>query len=84
MTAYTYNLFDRLNEIYFSLLFIEQIEKAYKILVGETTPKEKGYVPALYANIKKCHPDKHIHIFTNKIDFLDALIRRAEPEVNGR
>ncbi|XP_058983996.1 gametogenetin-binding protein 2-like isoform X2 [Musca domestica] len=60
-----------------------KIEKAYKILVGETTPKEKGYVPALYANIKKCHPDKHIHIFTNKIDFLDALIRRAEPEVNG-
>ncbi|XP_061401405.1 gametogenetin-binding protein 2-like [Musca vetustissima] len=61
-----------------------KIEKAYKILVGETTTKEKGYVAALYANIKKCHPDKHIHVFTNKIDFLDALIRRAEPEVNGR
>ncbi|XP_061392300.1 gametogenetin-binding protein 2-like [Musca vetustissima] len=60
-----------------------KIEKAYKILVGETTTKEKGYVAALYANIKKCHPDKHIHVFTNKIDFLDALIRRAEPEVNG-
>lgn len=60
-----------------------KIEKAYKILVGETTAKEKGYVAALYANIKKCHPDKHIHVFTNKIDFLDALIRRAEPEVNG-
>ncbi|XP_037896529.1 gametogenetin-binding protein 2-like isoform X1 [Glossina fuscipes] len=60
-----------------------KIEKAYKILVGETRTKEKGYVAALYSNIKRCQPEKHIHVFTNKIDFLDALIRRAEPEVNG-
>jgi len=28
-------------------------------------------------------PDQHIHVSTNKIEFLDALIKRAEPEVNG-
>ncbi|XP_037947719.1 gametogenetin-binding protein 2-like [Teleopsis dalmanni] len=60
-----------------------KIEKAYKLLIGEVTQKEKGFVAALYANIKKCHPEKHIHIPTRNVDFLDALIRRAEPEVNG-
>lgn len=59
-----------------------KIEKAYNILVGETTTKEKGFVAALYANIKKCQPEHHIHVQT-KADFIDTLIRRAEPEVNG-
>ncbi|XP_055904020.1 gametogenetin-binding protein 2-like [Eupeodes corollae] len=59
-----------------------KIEKAYNILVGETTTKEKGFVAALYANIKKCQPEQHIHVQT-KADFIDTLIRRAEPEVNG-
>lgn len=59
-----------------------KIEKAYNILVGETTSKEKGFVAALYANIKKCQPEQHIHVQT-KADFIDTLIRRAEPEVNG-
>lgn len=60
-----------------------KIEKAYKILVGENTAKEKGFVASLYANFEKCHRDKHIHVYTNRVDFLDELIRRAEPEVNG-
>lgn len=53
-------------------------------MVGESRTKEKGYVAALYANIKKCYPDKHVHLVTNKIEFFDALIRRAEPEIIGR
>lgn len=52
--------------------------------MGESRTKEKGYVAALYANIKKCYPDKHVHLVTNKIEFFDALIRRAEPEIIGR
>lgn len=62
---------------------IVQIEKAYQILVNETTCKE-GFDAALYANIRKPQSEKHIKIITKKVDFLDALIRRAEPEVNGR
>lgn len=60
-----------------------QIERAYKILTGEVSTKEKGYAAQLYAHIRKCVPDEHIHVSTNKIEFLDALIKRAEPEVNG-
>ncbi|XP_017031784.1 gametogenetin-binding protein 2-like [Drosophila kikkawai] len=60
-----------------------KIERAYKILIGEISAKEKGYAVQLYAHIRKCVPDQHIHVNTNKIEFLDALIKRAEPEVNG-
>ncbi|EDV93236.1 gametogenetin-binding protein 2-like [Drosophila grimshawi] len=60
-----------------------KIERAYKILIGEVFTKEKGYAAQLYAHIRKCVPDEHIHVSTNKIEFLDALIKRAEPEVNG-
>ncbi|EDW14371.1 gametogenetin-binding protein 2-like [Drosophila mojavensis] len=60
-----------------------KIERAYKILIGEISTKEKGYAAQLYAHIRKCVPDEHIHVSTNKIEFLDALIKRAEPEVNG-
>ncbi|XP_053945749.1 gametogenetin-binding protein 2-like [Anastrepha ludens] len=59
-----------------------KIEKAYHILVNETTCKE-GFDAALYANIRKPQSEKHFQIITKKVDFLDALIRRAEPEVNG-
>ncbi|XP_017471648.1 PREDICTED: gametogenetin-binding protein 2-like [Rhagoletis zephyria] len=59
-----------------------KIEKAYQILVNETTCKE-GFDAALYASIKRPQTEKHIQILTKKVDFLDALIRRAEPEVNG-
>ncbi|XP_017104574.2 gametogenetin-binding protein 2-like [Drosophila bipectinata] len=60
-----------------------KIERAYKILIGEISAKEKGYAAQLYAHIRKCVPDQHIHVSTSKIEFLDALIKRAEPEVNG-
>ncbi|XP_016954240.3 gametogenetin-binding protein 2-like [Drosophila biarmipes] len=60
-----------------------KIERAYKILIGEISAKEKGYAAQLYVHIRKCVPDQHIHVSTNKIEFLDALIKRAEPEVNG-
>ncbi|KAH8382919.1 hypothetical protein KR009_005795 [Drosophila setifemur] len=60
-----------------------KIERAYKILIGEISSKEKGYAAQLYAHIRKCVPDEHIHVSTSKIEFLDALIKRAEPEVNG-
>lgn len=60
------------------------MEKAYTLLVNESNPtKEKGYVAALYSNIKKCIADKHIHLQT-KVDFIDSLMKRAEPELNGR
>ncbi|KAI8046376.1 hypothetical protein M5D96_002578 [Drosophila gunungcola] len=62
---------------------LHDIERAYKILIGEVSAKEKGYAAQLYAHIRKCVPDQHIHVSTNKIEFLDALIKRAEPEVNG-
>lgn len=61
-----------------------KVEKAYALLVSDKNPnKEKGYVAALYANIKKCVASKHIHLVT-RTDFIDSLIRRAEPELNGR
>ncbi|EDW83284.1 uncharacterized protein Dwil_GK22775 [Drosophila willistoni] len=60
-----------------------KIERAYKILIGEVSAKDKGYAAQLYAQIRKCVLDQHIHVSTNKIEFLDALIKRAEPEVNG-
>lgn len=60
------------------------MEKAYALLVNESNPtKEKGYVPSLYSNIKKCIAEKHIHLQT-KVDFIDSLMKRAEPELNGR
>lgn len=65
------------------IIILIQIERAYKILIGEISTKEKGYAAQLYAHIRKCVPDEHIHVSTNKIEFLDALIKRAEPEVNG-
>lgn len=52
--------------------------------MNETNPgKENGYVASLYADIKKCPAKKHIHLQT-KADFIDNLIRKAEPELNGR
>lgn len=61
-----------------------KVEKAYGLLTSDRNPnKEKGYVAALYANIKKCIPDKHIHLRT-RTEFIDGLIRRAEPELNGK
>uniref|UniRef100_A0A1L8DD53 Gametogenetin-binding protein 2-like n=1 Tax=Nyssomyia neivai TaxID=330878 RepID=A0A1L8DD53_9DIPT len=60
-----------------------KVEKAYAFLIGENSPpKEKGFVAALYAGIKRCPDEKHIHLPT-KADYIDGLIKRAEPELNG-
>ncbi|XP_059615137.1 gametogenetin-binding protein 2-like [Phlebotomus argentipes] len=60
-----------------------KVEKAYAFLIGENSPpKEKGFVAALYAGIKRCPDEKHIHLQT-KADYIDGLIKRAEPELNG-
>ncbi|XP_062552982.1 gametogenetin-binding protein 2-like [Armigeres subalbatus] len=61
-----------------------KVEKAYSLLVDESNPaKEKGYAAHLYSGIKRCLSDKHIHLQT-KLDYIDSLIKRAEPELNGR
>ncbi|KAL3268221.1 hypothetical protein HHI36_007345 [Cryptolaemus montrouzieri] len=60
-----------------------KVLKAYTLLVEEPEPcKEKGYVSSLYAGIKRCLPDKHIHLQT-KTDYITKLISRAEPELLG-
>lgn len=62
-----------------------KVEKAYKLLVEDGSSanvKEKGFSSVLYSNIRKCESDKHIHI-PKKIQFIDSLIRKAEPEING-
>ncbi|CAG9860789.1 unnamed protein product [Phyllotreta striolata] len=60
-----------------------KVLKAYSLLVEEKEPtKEKGYVSSLYAGIKRCLPDKHIHLQT-KTDLITKLISRAEPELLG-
>lgn len=60
-----------------------KVEKAYTLLINENNPsKENGYVASLYAGIKKCITNKHIHLQT-KLDYIDTLIKKAEPELNG-
>ncbi|XP_054262620.1 gametogenetin-binding protein 2-like isoform X2 [Macrosteles quadrilineatus] len=60
-----------------------KVLRAYALLVEEPEPvQEKGYVPALYAGIKRCLPDKHIHLQTNT-EYISDLITRAEPELMG-
>ncbi|XP_058826187.1 gametogenetin-binding protein 2-like [Topomyia yanbarensis] len=61
-----------------------KVEKAYCLLVYESNPtKEQGYAAHLYSGIKRCLMDKHIHLQT-KHEYIDGLIKRAEPELNGR
>lgn len=60
-----------------------KVLRAYTLLVEEPEPcKEKGYVAALYSGIKRCLPDKHLHLQT-KTDYISKLISRAEPELMG-
>lgn len=61
-----------------------KVQRAYALLVETPEPiTDKGYVPALYAGIKRCLPDKHIHLQT-KTEYIADLITRAEPELMGR
>lgn len=61
-----------------------KVEKAYTLLMNESNPtkKEKGYVSAIYSGIKRCLKDKHIHL-PIETDYIDDLIKRAEPEIIG-
>ncbi|XP_055381138.1 gametogenetin-binding protein 2-like [Condylostylus longicornis] len=82
----TQELYDVLDEYLKKHKFCQEcktkVEKAYNILVSDSSSKEKGYVAALYSNIKKCLADNHIHIET-RFDFIDMLIQKAETEING-
>ncbi|GLH06233.1 Gametogenetin-binding protein 2 [Gryllus bimaculatus] len=60
-----------------------KVLRAYALLIEEPDPcREKGYVPALYAGIKRCLPEKHIHLQT-KTDYIGGLITRADLELMG-
>uniref|UniRef100_A0A336M6I1 CSON011764 protein n=1 Tax=Culicoides sonorensis TaxID=179676 RepID=A0A336M6I1_CULSO len=60
-----------------------KVEKAYGLLVNEENhKKEQGYVASLYSGIKRCVSKKHIHLLI-KNDYIDNLIKKAEPELNG-
>lgn len=66
-----------------------KVHRAFDILVGqdgggvEAGSKEKGYVAALYAGIRRCEAKGHIHIPADT-DYVTHLITRAEPELQGR
>lgn len=57
--------------------------RAYTLLVEEPDPTtEKGYVAALYDGIKRCLPEKHVHL-ERRTEYIAKLIERAEPELMG-
>lgn len=45
--------------------------------------KEKGFVPSLYAGIRRCTPNNHIHV-DQRTDYIMGLILAAEPELLGK
>ncbi|XP_066905805.1 gametogenetin-binding protein 2-like [Halyomorpha halys] len=60
-----------------------KVLRAYWLLVEEPEPgREKGYVPSLYAGIKRCLPDKHIHL-PPSTDYVTALVARVHPDIIG-
>lgn len=57
---------------------------AFSLLTTEPEPeKEKGYVASLYAGIRRCIHDRHVHIPTNP-RYMGDLIGRTQPELMGR
>lgn len=57
---------------------------AFSLLTTEPEPeKEKGYVASLYAGIRRCIRDRHVHIPTNPL-YMGNLIGRTQPELMGR
>lgn len=61
-----------------------KVMRAYTLLTEDPDPsREKGYSPALYAGIKRCLPEKHIHLQTRS-DYIGNLITRADLELMGR
>ncbi len=47
------------------------------------TIREKGFVPSLYAGIRRCSPNNHIHV-DQRTDYIMGLILAAEPELLGK
>lgn len=45
--------------------------------------KEKGFVPSLYAGIKRCPKYNHLHV-DRHTDYIMGLIIAAEPELLGK
>jgi len=57
---------------------------ASSLLTREPEPtKEKGYVAILYSGIKRCIPDRHVHL-PAITEYIGTLIGRAQPEIMGR
>lgn len=78
------NIILLLIDLKFDFTTLHKFLSAYSLLVEEPDPcKEKGYVSSLYAGIKRCLPDKHIHL-QMKTEYITQLISRAEPELLGR
>jgi len=48
-----------------------------------TAVKEKGFIPSLYAGIRRCSPNNHIHV-DQRTDYIMGLILAAEPELLGK
>ncbi|XP_015604468.1 gametogenetin-binding protein 2-like isoform X2 [Cephus cinctus] len=57
---------------------------ASSLLTTEPDPRtEKGYVASLYNGIKRCIPERHVHLPTNT-EYISTIIGRAQPELMGR
>lgn len=50
---------------------------------SESLVKEKGFIPSLYAGIRRCSPNNHIHV-DQRTDYIMGLILAAEPELLGK
>lgn len=57
---------------------------ASNLLMTEIEPtKEKGYVPALYAGIKRCISDGHLHLPTDT-EYIKTLMDKSQADSLGR
>lgn len=57
---------------------------ASNLLTKEREPaKEKGYVASLYAGIKRCLTESHVHLPINT-EYIATIIGKAQPELMGR
>ena len=58
--------------------------RAYSILIHEVDgASEKGYNADLYAGVRACKSERHLHMPTDD-KYLKELIERAEPELTGK
>ncbi|UJR15999.1 hypothetical protein I4U23_002917 [Adineta vaga] len=62
-----------------------KVFEAFELLIhncSHTNSQRNGFCPNLYAGLRSCTNDKHIHIDSNK-DLIGSLIARAEPDIDG-